>query len=66
MAPFLDGRRDLLHAGRAGVGGEHLPRRPDAVGDREKAAENDQIEHGFFPLNAGPGDCCEMRHDLRD
>ena len=53
---FLDRGGDLLHAGRAGVGRQHRARRPGAVGNREQAAEDDQIEHRFVPSSAGRTD----------
>ena len=39
---FLHGGGDLLHAGRAGVGGEHLRRGDQAVDQRQQTADDDQ------------------------
>ena len=45
LRAFLDGGGDLLHARRAGVGGEHGLGRPDAIGDRERSASDDQVKN---------------------
>ena len=42
LGAFLDGGSDLLHARRPGVRGENSLGRHDAVGDRERAASNDE------------------------
>ena len=47
---FLDRRGDLLHAGVARIGGQHRADRPDAVDDRQQAADDDEEQdHAHSP-----------------
>ena len=49
---LADGAGDLLHAGVAGIGGEHGLDRPDGVDDAQHAAGDDEIKRkhsGFSP-----------------
>ena len=45
LRPFLDGGGDLLHARGAGVGSENGPGRPDAIGDGERPASDNEKEN---------------------
>ena len=44
LRSFPDGGRNLLHAGRTGIGRHQRAGRPDPVNDRERAASNDDPE----------------------
>ena len=48
---FLDGGGDLLHAGGAGIGGEHLAAGDQAVDQRQQTADDDHDISKRHPVN---------------
>ncbi len=52
LRTFLNGCGDLLHAGSAGVSGEHGLDGPCAVNERQQSAENDRPHHGIHGMSS--------------